>query len=38
MENLHPVAQVATIIMVGLVFIVYFISMTDSWKDILRKK
>ena len=38
MENLHPVAQVVAIIMLGLVAIAYLITLNNSWKDIFKKK
>lgn len=36
--DLHPVAQVTGIIMLGLVFIVLILSINDSWKDIFKSK
>lgn len=38
METLHPVAQVTEIIMVELVVIAYFITLSDSWKHIFKNK
>lgn len=38
MENLHPAAQVAAIIMGGLFAIAWIISITDSWGKIFGKK
>lgn len=36
--DLHPVAQVTGIIMLGLAFIVLILSMSDSWRDIFKSK
>lgn len=38
MENLHPAAQVAAIIMIGVAAVAWFITMSDSWGIFKRKK
>jgi hypothetical protein len=39
MENLHPAAQVAAVIMIGLVVCVWFITLTsDFFDNIFRRK
>lgn len=37
-ENLHPVAQFAAIIMLGLVIITFILSVSGSWEDIFKSK
>lgn len=38
MENLHPAAQVAAIIMGGLIGIAFYITISDSWGIFKRRK
>lgn len=37
-ENLHPAAQFAAIIMLGLVIITFILSFFGSWEDIFKSK
>jgi len=37
MENLSEGAQIAAIIVGGMVLIAWFITLNDSWKDIFKK-
>lgn len=38
LNGLYPVAQVTALIVIAVVVCVFILSITDSWRDIFRKK